>query len=179
MQKTNDEKLSQCPPELLKIFFPRYYGEAIDVECKKYGFDPLFIHSIIRQESVYDYKIVSRAGAVGLLQLMPATAADVAKKMRIRFAPDSLFNPFYNLKVGIYHVIELMDRFNNSRELTLCAYNAGSTAARDWAQKNKDLEYDQFIEEIGYSETRNYVKKCMRNYLAYRALWQDADDGKN
>lgn len=171
MQRIKNADFARSPDELNKVFFPRYYGEAIDLECRKYGFDPLFIHSIIRQESTYDYKIVSPAGAIGLLQLMPATAAQVAKKMQLKFAPDSLFNPFYNLKVGIYHVIELMDRFNNSRELTLCAYNAGSAAASGWAQKNKDLEYDEFVEEIGYTETRNYVKKCMRNYFAYQELW--------
>ena len=171
MMRIRDPDFAKSPVELRKMFFPRYYGEAIDLECKKYGFDPLFIHSIIRQESVYDYKIMSPAGAIGLLQLMPTTAADVAKKMQIKFAFDSLFNPFYNLKLGIYHIIELMDRFNGSHELTLCAYNAGTYVTRDWEQKGKSLSYDEFVEEIGYSETRNYVKKCMRNYLAYQDIW--------
>jgi soluble lytic murein transglycosylase len=171
--KIMKERYPDMPSALLKILFPRYYGEFIQVECRKYGMDPFFIHAIIRQESIYDYKIVSPAGAVGLMQFMPYTARETAAQLKVDYHVDSLYRPLYSLRLGIYHIITLFDKLDDNKELTLCGYNAGYNAARRWLRKNRGLGYDEFIEEIGYTETRGYVKKCMRNYWTYRNLWAD------
>ncbi|MFH0919391.1 MAG: transglycosylase SLT domain-containing protein [Fibrobacterota bacterium] len=169
--KLPDEKSGEFPKSLLKDYYPRYFGEAVVMECRKYGLDPFLVHAVMRQESTYDPSIVSPAGAIGLLQLMPATAANVAQKLHIPFTPDSLFSPFYNIRLGVYHLVELLDQFEGRRELVYCAYNAGPGATREWQKRGKGLPYDEFVEEVGYTETRTYVKKCERNLRAYRMLW--------
>jgi TolA-binding protein len=162
---------SVIPTEIYKMFFPRYFGESVDLESRKLGIDPLFVHSVMRQESQFDHTILSRAGAIGLLQMMPATAKATALKSEERFAVDSLSHPFYNIKLSTYHLSELLDRFNGSMEWTLAAYNAGTNPALRWKNETAGMPYDRTLEEIAYSETRQYVKLCMRNYHMYKKIW--------
>lgn len=169
--KLPSEDYLKIPDEVMKTFYPRYFGEVVDAECRRWGMDPLLIHALIRQESVYNPSIVSFAGAIGLMQLMPFTAKDEARQLKINYADDSLYSPVYNIRVGVHHVDGLMQRLSQNPELMFCAYNAGSDAARKWMKENKGLEYDDFIEEIGYTETRGYVQKCMHNYWQYRKYW--------
>jgi len=159
------------PIEIYKMFFPRYFGESIDIESKKLGIDPLFVQSVMRQESKFDHTIVSRAGAIGLLQMMPATANATAKNANLRFDVDSLSHPFYNIKLSTYHLSELLDKYNGSMEWCLAAYNAGSNAALRWQSETEGMSYDMTLEEIAYGETRQYVKLCMRNYRLYKKIW--------
>lgn len=172
MTKISSGEYGRMPPDVVRTFYPRYFGEVVDAECVRYGLDPLFVHALIRQESVYNPAIVSFAGAIGLMQLMPATAGEEAGRMKIEFARDSLFNPVYNIRIGVHHVDDLFGRLEQKNEWVLCAYNAGLSATRTWIRKNRKLEYDDFVEEIAYTETRGYVKKCMQNYWLYQQYWQ-------
>jgi len=169
--KISAEEFSKMPIPILKLLFPRYYGEAILLESRKYGVHPLFVHGLIKQESMYDHRIGSPAGALGLMQFIPPTARMEAKKLGMNFAPDSLYNPVYSIRLGAFHLNRLLTRFDENQVLTLCAYNAGPKAARRWHRQNKKLPLDAFVEEIGYTETRNYVKKCMRNFWVYQEIW--------
>lgn len=162
---------SKIPIEIKKLFFPRYYGEAVDMEARRIGIDPFLVHAIMRQESQFDHKALSRAGAVGLLQLMPMTGLETARKLSIEFHVDSLQHPFYNIRLGAYHLSELLDRFDGKFEWIMAAYNAGSTVTMRWKKETEGVEYDVMVEEIAYGETRDYVKKCMRNYRFYKNLW--------
>jgi len=161
------------PLEIARCFFPRYYGEFITAECKKYGLDPLLVHSLILQESMYQYRVVSPAGALGLMQIMPYTGTEIAAKLNTPFTPDSLFNPACNIAFGAWYFNAMLNRFGNDPVLAFCAYNAGPQAAERWRTVNKNRPFDAFVEEIGYTETRYYAKKCMKNYWVYRDIWND------
>ena len=133
-------------------------------------------YAIARQESAFDREAVSGAGARGLLQLMPATAREVAGWMNVPYSKARLTSdPGYNAALGARFLTRLLDRFDGSYVLTAAAYNAGPTRAIDWRDAYGDPvgrpldEIVDWIERIPFSETRNYVQRVMENYQVYRA----------
>ena len=124
----------------------------------------------MRQESVFNPVIVSRAGALGLMQLMPSTAKDVATEMSETFVEDSLTRLSTNIRYGSHYLKKLLDKFGGNMVLALAAYNGGPPMVMEWLEKNKHKTFDLFIEDIGYDETRGYVKKVLANYWTYRGL---------
>lgn len=133
--------------------------------------NPAFAHAIIRQESRFKQDAVSSAGAMGLMQLMPATAAKVVKTHKIK--KNKLTNPKHNVTVGSYHLKELLTRYNGSLILAAASYNAGAKAVDDWILQFGDPRHSHvdtvdWVESIPYVETRNYVQRVMENYHYYR-----------
>jgi soluble lytic murein transglycosylase len=128
------------------------------------------VSAVMRQESIFNPEIVSPAGAIGLMQIMPYTAKQLADDLKIPFFVDSLYNPAYNIKLGTYYLKQLLDTFNNNFVMVLSSYNAGPHNAKKWYEKNKQEEFDLFIEDIEFTETRGYVKKVMGNYWSYQEL---------
>jgi len=161
---------AELPLAVYSLFYPPFYSEYIIPEARKYQVDPCLISGIIRQESIFNPKIVSPAGAVGLMQIMPYTGKVLAKKVDVPFATDSLYQPFYNLRFGIYYINELLQQYEGNPMLALAGYNAGPHNASRWYKQNKDKELDLFVEDVGFSETRGYVKKVMANYWTYQIL---------
>jgi tetratricopeptide (TPR) repeat protein len=160
----------EMPLEVYKLFYPPFYSDVIQKETKKYKIDPFLISGVMRQESIFNPQIVSPAGAVGLMQIMPYTGKYIAEKKETPFTVDSLYNPFFNIRFGVYYVSELLERFNGDAVLSLAGYNAGPHNAKRWGDENGDKEFDLFVENIGYTETRGYVKKVMANCWTYRYL---------
>ena len=133
-------------------------------------------YAIARQESAFDREAVSGAGARGLLQLMPATAKEVAGWMNLPYSKARLTSdPGYNAALGARFLSRLLDRFDGSYVLTAVAYNAGPTRARNWREIYGDpvgMSVDEvvdWIERIPFTETRNYVQRVLENYQVYRA----------
>ena len=149
--------------------YPRAYWDAVSATAERHGVDPYLIVSLIRQESLFDPRAVSRANAVGLMQLLPRTAA------RLTDAPldggRALFDPGLNVRLGTTYLRDLLDRYRGSAVLALAAYNAGEAAADKWLAQFGHLEADEFIENISFRETRGYVKLVLRNYRTYRRLY--------
>jgi len=158
------------PLDVYTLFYPPFYSDRILAEADRYDIDPLFISGLIRQESTFNPQIVSPAGAVGLMQIMPYTGKYLAEKTGCDFSVDSLYSPQYNIRLGVYYVHELLGEFEGSQVLALAAYNAGPHNAKRWKKQNREDEFDLFVEDIGFTETRNYVKKVMGNYWSYRFL---------
>jgi soluble lytic murein transglycosylase len=138
--------------------------------------EPALVHAIIRQESLFDAGAVSPSGALGLMQLMPATARSVAAKMKIkRFNPAQLTtDPRTNVVLGSNYLDGLVDRFDGSYVLAIAGYNAGPGRVSGWIGENGDprakLEDTiDWIEKIGVGETRNYVQRVIENLQIYRA----------
>jgi soluble lytic murein transglycosylase len=132
-------------------------------------------YAIARQESEFNIGAVSQAGARGLLQLMPATAQQLAKKAGLPFSQLRLTSDAgYNATLGAAFLGEQLERFDGSYVLTFAAYNAGPRRAREWIQKygdprGKDLDaVIDWIERIPYAETRSYVQRVMENYQVYK-----------
>lgn len=117
----------------------------------KYDLEPSFIKAVIHVESAFDHFAISHAGAMGLMQLMPATAANYQLKQ-------DHFNPRKNIEVGVQHMKELMQRYNDNKTLSLAAYNAGEGAV------------SRYQGVPPYEETQNYIKKVMKLYSLYKPL---------
>ncbi|WP_010299267.1 lytic transglycosylase domain-containing protein [Candidatus Odyssella thessalonicensis] len=133
--------------------------------------EPAFAHAIIRQESRFQHDAVSSAGAKGLMQLMPATAALTEKRYKIK--RKNLTDPHHNVRLGSYHLKDLMDKYRGSIILVAAAYNAGSAAVDRWIEDFGDPRSGQvnvidWVESIPYAETRNYVQRVLENYHCYR-----------
>ena len=129
--------------------------------------------AVVRQESAFQVDAVSRAGARGLMQLMPKTASDTARALSINFAPERLWDPEYNLKLGQAYLRDMIADFGGSYVLALAAYNAGPKRARDWLKAHGDPRADvdtavDWIEMIPFEETRNYVQRVLENLQVYR-----------
>ncbi|MET3560190.1 soluble lytic murein transglycosylase [Bartonella japonica] len=141
------------------------------------------IYAIARQESEFNPTAISKAGAQGILQLLPTTAKTLAKKYSITWSPKRLSSDAsYNATLGTYFLSEQLERFNGSYILTLIGYNAGPRRVYEWIKRYGDPRGQpldkviDWIERIPYTETRNYVMRVMENYEVYKArLTGEAD----
>ncbi|MGE0178522.1 MAG: lytic transglycosylase domain-containing protein [Sphingomonas sp.] len=130
-------------------------------------------HGIMRQESSFDRAAVSSAGARGMMQLMPATAAAEARRLRIPFSASRLTeDPAYNVQLGTHHLTGLMDRFGNNLVLVAVAYNAGPGRVPQWIARNGDprspgTDVLNWIEDVPFAETRNYIQRVVENAMIY------------
>lgn len=133
---------------------------------------------MIRQESLFDVEAVSSANARGLMQLLPSTAARVARGIdRADFRTESLFEPESNVALGAAYLHELLDRYRNNVERAVAAYNAGEAAVDKWQLRYASLQDDEFVESISFRETRSYVKRVLQNERIYRALYSQRISG--
>jgi soluble lytic murein transglycosylase len=124
----------------------------------------------MRQESLFRKDAVSRADARGLMQMLPATAAAVARRWHLpHLRKDALFDPSVSIPLGAAHLRELLDRHEGRLILSLAAYNAGSTAAARWLPSHS-MDADVWVENIPYAETRAYVQHIMEHIVAYALL---------
>jgi len=138
------------------------------------GPEPALLLAVIRQESAFDVKAVSSAGALGLMQLMPFTAKHVAKTLKTKFRPKDLVKDGdYNIRLGRAYLQELIEFFDQSYVLAIAAYNAGPDRVNQWIQQFGDprdygVDVVDWVETIPLSETRNYVQRVMENLEVYR-----------
>lgn len=136
--------------------------------------EPALVLGFIRQESEFNPKAVSAAGAIGILQLVPSTAKLVARKNGIAYSGAAqLTDPDYNLKLGMAHISDLLDYYNGSYILAAAAYNAGTNNVDAWIQSAGDprssgVDPVDWIEAIPFTETRNYVQRVLENTEVYR-----------
>lgn len=160
---------------ILRVIYPWPLRELIETEGRKFGLDPYLLAALIRQESTFLSDVTSRAGARGLMQLMPATAAQVARNNRLTWNESLLAVPDANLHVGAAHLAALFRRYGDAVG-ALAAYNAGGRPVSRWLRYPEARDPYLFVERIPYIETRNYVKIVLRNRVLYRALYPGAAD---
>lgn len=160
--------------QLLRVTFPFPYRELVRREANEWGIDPLILAAIIRQESAFKSDIVSRAGAIGLMQVMPPTGAQLARRHGPSpFTDGSLTRPEVNLHLGAAFFVDMSARYDNDLPLVLSAYNAGPTRANRWRAFPEASDPLRFTERIPFDETRGYVKSVRRNLGLYRVLYGD------
>ena len=148
-----------APLYFMKMYYPIRYSDEIEEYAKQRGLDPNLVRGLILQESYYNPKAKSRVGATGLMQLMPPTAKEHAKKLRIAFAASRLENPKVNVQLGTYHLRRLVDLFQGNVYFAVAAYNAGEGNVAKWRRGARGKPTDEFLESIPFPETRNYVKR--------------------
>ena len=165
--------VSEVPTEYWSLLFPRPYWSDLTESAQAQGLDPYLVASLIRQESEFNPGAVSRANAMGLMQLLPSVGKQEAKRAGIRkFSASMLLNPSTNLKLGTMNLKEVLGRWNNTPEYALAAYNAGDVPVRNWVNENNYQDLPEFVESIPYTETREYVQSILRNREMYRQLYR-------
>jgi soluble lytic murein transglycosylase len=141
--------------------------------------DPALVLGLIRQETEFDAYAVSSAGARGLMQMMPASAKIAARQAKLSYRPGSLLSdPHYNMQLGMTEARGQLDRFDGSWVLAAAAYNAGPNNVKKWLASNGDPRISDpidWIEQIPFGETRNYVQRVLENTEVYRARLADKD----
>jgi soluble lytic murein transglycosylase len=160
---------------LLRVLYPFPYRELVTREASERNIDPLFLAALIRQESAFTPAIYSPAGAIGLMQVMPATGRELARSQGLRgFTPESLETAEINLHLGTRFWLDMERRYSEGKlPLVLSAYNAGPTRARRWRQFPEFEDLLRFTERIPFDETRGYVKNITRNVALYQFLYGD------
>jgi peptidoglycan lytic transglycosylase len=160
--------------EAWEIAYPRPYAEVVDREAKKSGIPAALAYAVMREESAFDAEAVSPAHAYGLMQLILPTARHAAKDVGISCDEASLYQPEVNVKLGCHFLGDLRARFPQNPHLAISAYNAGPGAPMKWAQNRASDDFDIWVEQIPYEETRKYQKRVMTSYAAYLFLYDRA-----
>jgi soluble lytic murein transglycosylase len=167
------ERWPDAPVEVLRLFYPPSYADLVRPAAARAGLPTALALALIKQESGFDPNAVSRVGARGLMQLMPVTGTEQARKERMAgFHPDSLFVPAVNIRLGVSYLRDVIRKQQGSIEFALAHYNAGPTALARWMPRMEGRPIEEAIEDIGYAETRDYVKRVSANYRTYQVLWE-------
>ena len=136
----------------------------------EHGLDPYLVAALTAQESTFVADIKSHAGAYGLMQMMPPTGRQYARKLKLRYSLRLLTTAETNIRMGTMYFADLIRQFG-SVHLALASYNAGETPVRRWMRENPGLPQDEFIDSITYPETQQYVKRLLGTAEDYRRLY--------
>ncbi|HTP58510.1 MAG TPA: transglycosylase SLT domain-containing protein, partial [Spirochaetia bacterium] len=158
--------------EELEMEYPRAFSSVIDELAVTSGIRDSVLYALVREESYFNPDIVSSVGAVGLSQLMPATASAVARKLHMG-EPD-LHDPSVNLAIGVRHFQDLLKSVNSIPK-ALLSYNAGLTRVRVWERAAGDMPQDLFVESVPFDESRKYVRKILVSAVMYSTLYGNQD----
>jgi soluble lytic murein transglycosylase len=161
----------RLPAEVWRILFPLRYDAELRLAAQQEGVDPALLAALILQESSFDPAALSRAGARGLMQVMPATGRRIARAKGQRFRRAALHDPETSLDFGTHYLRQMSERYSGSVEKVLAAYNAGPHRVDAWTALRGELAPEEFIESIPFSETRGYVTIVLANREQYRRLY--------
>ncbi|MEK2687995.1 lytic transglycosylase domain-containing protein [Bdellovibrio sp. GT3] len=190
----NDPRLRQ--QQFLKTGYPEIFSNFYQKESDRYGIDAILLRSLTRQESGFNMKAVSTSNALGLMQMIPPTAQDTAKRLGMKIEiPEDMFRPEINIPMGSFYVSQMLDQFSQNVPFALAAYNAGPYRLKKWVNARPEVssamtepgsspEAEVWVDELPWNETSFYVKAILRNTLLYRMvgkesyvvppiLWQD------
>ena len=158
-----------------EMAYPLLYSQEVSREAAARKVDPLLAHALIREESRYNARALSRSHALGLMQLLPGTAYGVAKRLKIALSgTDQVFDPATNIALGTAYLASTLERSQGQAMLAVAGYNGGPNAARSWNSRFQSAgggDYDIFVEDIPYRETRDYVRKVFGSYWNYEAIY--------
>jgi soluble lytic murein transglycosylase len=160
----------QVPHDVWLAAYPLPFGTSIRQWSAHAGVDPMLTAGLIRQESAFAPDAHSGANALGLMQLLPKTARQLAKKAKVKYSHALLFNPDYNVRLGTIYVAGLKNDFG-SVESALAAYNAGEDRVTQWTAGQSYRDLAEFVDSIPFTETREYVEIVTRNAVIYRKLY--------
>lgn len=157
----------------MELRFPLWFNNQIQTNAERNQLDPALVFALIRQESAFDEFAGSSAGAIGLMQVMPKTAKQIAGELKQNWHNDfNLTNPDINIHYGSYYFKKVLEQFDGHFVLAAAAYNAGANRIAQWLPKNQSLPADIWIETIPYKETRGYVSSVLMYALIYQERLQ-------
>src|SRR4029453_335426 len=163
----------ELPAEILQVIFPLVYWDSIRKQSAAHDLDPYLMAALIAQESTFDAGVRSSANAWGLMQLVPSTGRKLARSVGLRgFSTATLTNPEINIRLGTLYFSQLGGKFGGTY-YALASYNAGDSRVARWKEDRADLDEDEFIDDIPFPETQNYVKRILGTAEDYRRLYPD------
>ena len=163
--------------KLQQKLYPLYYADTVKKYAKLYNVDIFLIAAMILEESRYNARAVSWAGAIGLMQIMPATGRELAQQLKIRrFRTSMLKEPKTNIQMGTKYIGYLNSLFNNNAMLVTGAYNGGPGRMKRWVSSKNIADIDEFVEKITIRETRLHIKKVIDSYDHYVELYGKEDE---
>lgn len=155
------------------VFYPIKYNDLVNQYAKQYDLDSNLVFSIIKIESKFDTFALSHKGAMGLMQITSQTGEWAAKEIGIEgYTRESLYEPDINIQIGCWYIRKLLIQYKNNLETSLAAYNAGSGNVSKWLSDKKYSKDGKSLSIIPYKETREYVKKVLRNQRLYQRLYK-------
>jgi soluble lytic murein transglycosylase len=160
-------------PEYLELFYPTHaFAAEIDSSSAKFCVEPQLVRGVMRQESMFSPTILSPVGAMGLMQVMPYTGKEIAARLKVPFEQSKLLTPSVSVEFGTFYLNKRLNQFDGNFVFAIASYNGGSHNVKKWIDANKDVLDDEpfFVECIGFSETRKYVKLVLENYWVYKRM---------
>jgi soluble lytic murein transglycosylase len=159
---------------LLRIVYPFPFQNFVLAEARERGVDPFLAAALIRQESMFNPRARSPVGALGLMQVMPATGSTLARRLGIaRFKAEMLLQPEPNIHFGMAYLADQLNSYGDRLDVVLAAYNAGPTRVTRWRQFPEWSDRLLFAERIPFDETRDYVRIVQNNRRIYSVLYGD------
>lgn len=160
-------------PIVEKVIYPYPNQAIIEKYAVQYGVDPLFVVSVIREESKFIPQSESHKGAKGLMQLMPSTAQSIAESLGDKtYSEEELLNPEKNIQYGTWYLASLQRVFANNTTLVTAAYNGGRGHVQEWI-KNGQIDPNNIrLQDIPFKETRDYVGRVLKSYEKYNKLYR-------
>jgi len=161
----------QLPDEILRVIFPLDYWPLLETHARAHNLDPYLMAALMAQESTFTASVRSSANAIGLMQVIPATGLRYARRLGIQpFSSARLTEPEINVRIGMTYFAELSQRFGGDH-FALASYNAGEGRIVRWQRERPGLPQDEFIDDIPFPETQNYVKRILGTAEDYRRLY--------
>jgi soluble lytic murein transglycosylase len=171
-------KPDAVPKKIWQLSYPKGYWKHVSSQARNFGLDPYLVLAVIREESRFNPRAISRSRARGLMQIMPRTGRAIAEDLDLKkYRLSKLYEPAVNIEMGTYYLSNLVKNFKNNAYLALAGYNGGPNRVKkyvkNWYNGNWDLvDIDEFIESIPSRETRIYVQKVMGSYFEYKRLYE-------
>jgi soluble lytic murein transglycosylase len=163
---------ADLPPLALELYYPLDYADTVRQLARSQGLPPSLVFGIIHQESAFDRKAISRAGARGLMQLMPPTARELSRKLRLPYSLSRMTDADFSVRLGTTYFRQVLEMFDGQLEVALAGYNAGPTRIRRlWLQGPQEV--DTFVEDLSFDETKVYVKRILALSDSYKRLHPD------
>ncbi len=158
---------------IMHKLYPRDYSEYVEKYCAEYEVEPSFAYAFIKSESNFDKNAESRAGAKGLMQLTDETFAFLSKELTgASLDPEKITDPEQNLRIGIYYISYLSEKFEGDKTLIIAAYNAGPSRVNQWLNDEKYSPDGKKIQKFPFKETENHIKKVLEAEKKYKELYE-------
>ncbi|MEW9121788.1 MAG: transglycosylase SLT domain-containing protein [Thermotaleaceae bacterium] len=156
-----------------ELTYLRPYEEEVRKAAEEFDLDPELIWAVMREESHYRPEVFSPVGAVGLMQVMPATGKDIAHRLKVSFEESDLLKPEVNIRFGAYYLRRMLNSFSQDVDKTLAAYNGGPGNVQRWSASELGKTKEGFPTAITFQETREYITKVKNTYYVYQWLYTD------
>ncbi len=158
---------------VLRTIYPIHYRELIEKYADEYDIDPYLVVAIMKNESKFNPKAVSRKDAKGLMQIAQITGEWASEKLNIQnYSEDMLFDPEQNIRIGVWYLSVLKKEFGNNIEVIVAGYNAGNGNVRKWLDNPEYSKDGKTLHEIPFNETKIYQKKVLRDYKIYQNIYK-------